>query len=132
MGMNYYAKISKKQRDIINNDPEISELAKTCVDKYELHIGKSSMGWKFMFQVQEVYSKGQETILDTFEKWKNFILQDSIEVYNEDNELVDKDWLLKFIKEKQKEKHPDSSDKYYDTEHFISIDGYRMNKSDFS
>ena len=131
MGMNYYAKISKKQKDIISNDAEICDLVKTCIDKYELHIGKSSMGWKFMFQVQNVYNKGGEITLDTFEKWKTFILQDIIEVYNEDNELVDKDWLLKFIKDKQKEKHPDSSDKCCDTDHFISIDGYRMNKSDF-
>lgn len=135
MGMNYYAKISKKQKDIINNNTEISDLAKICVDRYELHIGKSSMGWKFMFQVQEVYSKGQEIILDTFEKWKAFILQDIIEVYNEDNELVDKDWLLKFIKEKQKEKHPDRDEDFdcFRSPHdFESEDGYRMCDVDFS
>ena len=133
MGMNYYAKISKKQKDIINNNSCISDLAKYCVDKFTLHIGKSSWGWKFMFQVQEVFVKGELVTLDTFAKWEKFINRDDIDVFNEDNELIDKQWLIKHIQDKQKETHPDENDlAWVPVSDFTSEDGYRMCGVDFS
>lgn len=133
MGMNYYARISKKQKDIINNNPQISELAKYCVEKFDLHIGKSSWGWKFMFQVQEVFVKGELVTLDTFAKWEKFINRDDINVFNEDNELIDKKWLINFIQEKQDEVHPDENDlSWVLVSEFTSEDGYRMCSVDFS
>ena len=131
MGMNYYAKISKKQKDIINNNSCISDLAKYCVNKFTLHIGKSSWGWKFMFQVQEVFTKGESVILDTFAKWKKFINRDDIDVFNEDNELVDKKWFISYIQEKQCEAHPNENDNTYSHD-FESSDGYMMCDIDFS
>ena len=41
MGMNYYAKISKKQKDIIDNNSCISDLAKYCVNKFKRKPQKS-------------------------------------------------------------------------------------------
>ena len=131
MGMNYYARISKKQKDIINNNPQISELAKYCVEKFDLHIGKSSWGWRFMFQVQEVFVKGELVTLDTFAKWKKFINREDIDVFNEDNELVDKKWFISYIQEKQCEAHPNENDNTYSHD-FESSDGYRMCDVDFS
>lgn len=131
MGMNYYAKISKKQKDIINNNSCISDLAKYCVNKFTLHIGKSSWGWRFMFQVQEVFTKGESVTLDTFAKWKKFINREDIEVFNENNELVDKKWFINFIQEKQCEAHPNENDNTY-CHDFESSDGYRMCDIDFS
>lgn len=133
MGMNYYAKISKKQKDIINNNLQISDLAKYCVNKFNLHIGKSSWGWKFMFQVQEVFVKGELVTLDTFAKWEKFINRDDIDVFNENNELVDKKWFINFIQEKQDEVHPDENDlSWVLVSDFTSEDGYRMCSVDFS
>lgn len=131
MGMNYYARISKKQKDIINNNSQISDLAKYCVNKFDLHIGKSSWGWRFMFQVQEVFTKGESVTLDTFAKWKKFINREDIEVFNEDNELVDKKWFISYIQEKQCEAHPNENDNTYSHD-FESSDGYRMCDIDFS
>ena len=133
MGMNYYAKISKKQKDIINNNLQISDLAKYCVNKFNLHIGKSSWGWKFMFQVQEVFVKGELVTLDTFAKWEKFINRDDIDVFNENNELVDKKWFINFIQEKQDEVHPDENDlSWVLVSDFTSEDGSRMCSVDFS
>lgn len=131
MGMNYYARISKKQKDIINDNSQISDLAKYCVNKFNLHIGKSSWGWRFMFQVQEVFTKGELVILDTFAKWKDFIDRDDIEVFNEDNELVNKNWLINYIQEKQDEVRPNENDNTQ-CHDFESSDGYRMCDIDFS
>lgn len=129
--MNYYARISKKQKDIINDNSQISDLAKYCVNKFDLHIGKSSWGWRFIFQVQEIFTKGQLVTLDTFAKWKDFIDRADIEVFNEDNELIDKEWLINYIQEKQDEVHPNENDNTY-SHNFESLDGYRMCDIDFS
>lgn len=131
MGMNYYARISKKQKDIINSNSCISDLAKYCVNKFNLHIGKSSWGWRFMFQVQEIFVKGESVVLDTFAKWKKFVNRDDIDVFNEDNEIVDKKWFINFIQEKQNEVHPNEYDNTC-CHDFESSDGYRMCDIDFS
>lgn len=131
MGMNYYARISKKQKDIINNNSQISGLAKYCVNKFDLHIGKSSWGWRFMFQVQEIFIMNELVTLNTFAKWKKFINREDIEVFNEDNELVDKKWFINYIQERQCEAHPNENDNNY-CHDFESSDGYRMCDVDFS
>ena len=64
MGTNYYA-VKKK--------PTINE---------PLHIGKSSAGWKFLFQeVNKYNSFDWDLEIHTFEQWKEF-LENNNEIFN--------------------------------------------------
>ena len=87
MGTNYYA-VKKKPRIVKIHD--------------EIHLGKSSYGWKFAFQEQEQYHN--------FEYGRKIKPQE----------------LLDLIEEKQKENNPD--DFTYDK----NVGGYRFIDSDFS
>ena len=85
MGTNYYA---VKKRPTINEP---------------LHIGKSSAGWKFLFQeINKYNSFDWDLEIHTFEQWKDFL------------DLVEK---------KQKEKHDEYSK---------NVNGYRFTDRDFS
>ena len=104
MGTNYYA-IKKKPRIVKIYD--------------EIHLGKSSVGWKFVFQEQEQYHN--------FEEFKDFILNNNEWIIKDEygKEISPND-LLKLIEEKQKENNPD--DFTWDK----NVDGYRFTDKDFS
>ena len=53
MGTNYFAKL-KLEKSIVDA-LYISPIAKMAIERFNLHIGKSSAGWKFLFQEQEIY-----------------------------------------------------------------------------
>ena len=104
MGTNYYA-IKKKPRIVKIYD--------------EIHLGKSSIGWKFVFQEQEQYHN--------FEEFKDFILNNNEWIIKDEyGEEVSPKELLKLIEEKQKENNPD--DFTWDK----NVDGYRFTDKDFS
>ena len=104
MGTNYYA-IKKKPRIVKIYD--------------EIHLGKSSIGWKFVFQEQEQYHN--------FEEFKDFILNNNEWIIKDEygKEISPKE-LLKLIEEKQKENNPD----YFTWDK--NVDGYRFTDKDFS
>lgn len=132
MGTNYYAakRPTKEEReklkeliDLSESDvskyPEIIELVDklyhTC-DTYEhdrniIHLGKSSYGWKFLwnpniYKVYNGYRQEDGTWKDeyTYEKKyeltkegiRNFVMQDDIIVFNEYDEVQDKEEFLDF------------------------------------
>jgi len=105
MGTNYYAR-KKKPRIVKIYD--------------ELHLGKSSVGWRFAFkETDEIKSYPQ------FLKW----LEDNkidYDIFNEYGEKISIKKLIKFIEEKQKFNNPDNFK--YDK----NIDGYRFSSEDFS
>ena len=103
MGTNYYA-IKKKPRIVKIYD--------------EIHLGKSSVGWKFVFQEQEQYHN--------FEEFKDFILNNNEWIIKDEygKEISPND-LLKLIEEKQKENNPD--DFTWDK----NVGGYRFTDRDF-
>lgn len=104
MGTNYYA-VKKKPRIVKIYD--------------EIHLGKSSVGWKFVFQEQEQYHN--------FEEFKDFILNNNEWIIkNEYGEEVSPNELLELIKTKQKENNPD------DFTWAKNVDGYRFSDKDFS
>lgn len=139
MGTNYYAKLNLEKSII--DALYISPIAKMTVERFNLHIGKSSSGWKFLFQEQEIYDciehSGQLYYLDSYKKWKNFLQRDDIVIYNEYNKIINKDEFFKLVEDKQKEIHPTQEDlgRYPSscrTMQYKDEEGYRFDKGDFS
>lgn len=104
MGTNYYA-VKKKPRIVKIYD--------------EIHLGKSSIGWKFVFQEQEQYHN--------FEEFKDFILNNNEWIIKDEyGKEVSPNELLELIKTKQKENNPD------DFTWAKNVGGYRFSDKDFS
>ena len=110
MGTNYYA-VKKK--------PTIAE---------PLHIGKSSCGWKFLFQEVNKYNSFDDNLeIHTFEQWKEFLeTNNEIVILNEYDEEVSVKKFLELVEEKQKEKNKDN---FADCK---NVNGYRFTDRDFS
>ena len=112
MGTNYYA--VKKEPTVLS----------------PIHIGKSSMGWKFCFhKVCRFENYINEEPLNTFPQWKKFLEEQTangnIVIMNEYDEIVELNYLLELIESKQSEDNPDNftwSD---------NIDGYRFIDGEF-
>lgn len=105
MGTNYYA-VKKKPRIIKVYD--------------KIHLGKSSIGWRFAFQGQPEYYKN-------YKEFENFILNNKeFDIIDEYGHKIEPKELLELIAEKQKENNPD--DFTYDE----NIDGYRFSDEEFS
>lgn len=110
MSTNYYA-VKKK--------PTIRE---------PLHIGKSSVGWKFLFQeINKDNPFDWDLEIHTFEQWKEFLENNNeIVILNEYEEEVSVKDFLDLVEEKQKEKHDE-----YD-EYSKNVNGYRFTDRNFS
>lgn len=110
MGTNYYA-VKKK--------PTIGE---------PLHIGKSSYGWKFLFQEINKYNGFDENLeIHTYKQWKDFLENnDEIVILDEYDEQISAKDFLQMVEEKQK---IENKDNFSDCK---NIDGYRFNDRDFS
>ena len=113
MGTNYY---------VVSSKPTV------C---YTIHIGKSSLGWKFCFhRVDKWENYINEEPLNTFPQWKKFLedqtTNGNIIIMNEYDEVVSLDEFLKMVEIKQKENNPD------DFTYSDNIDGYRFTDGEFS
>lgn len=110
MGTNYYA-IKKKP----------------CLYGREVHLGKSSIGWLFLFRENdEIHTYPQ------FKSWlKNNVDSGEYVLFDEYNCEVSKNELIKLIESTQNDEHcknnPDNFS--YDVK---NIDGYRFSDRDFS
>ncbi len=103
MGTNYYIKTKK---------------CPTCGHKPEgLHIGKSSAGWKFLFQLYRDFYSNIETL-------KKFLKGKQIE--NEYDEPISKKQFWKMVEYKQKITDPVSE------QDIMKIDGYSFYDREFS
>jgi hypothetical protein len=69
MGTNYYAKVTP---------------CPTCHDAERLHIGKQSVGWRFIFRGYE--EPGKPTDIET---WRAFLAREDVTIYDGDT-IVDK------------------------------------------
>lgn len=110
MGTNYYA---------VRKEP--------CLYNREIHLGKSSAGWLFLFQEHdEIHTFPQ------FVKWlENNVDTGEWVLFDEYNKQITKEWLLELIEYKQKDirckNNPDNF-----SYGFKNIDGYRFSDSEFS
>ena len=112
MGTNYY---------VVSSTPTI---------QHPIHIGKSSIGWKFLFnRVSKWDNWVNDEPINTFQQWKEFLetytKKNRIVVMNEYDEEVPLEDLLKLIKIKQNEDNPDNFS------HADNIDGYRFTSDEF-
>lgn len=107
MGTNYYGRLKKPIRRVIK-------------DYNEFHIGKSSIGWKFIFQANEHFKN-----FDEFKKW---LENENYEIYDEYDRKQDKKDFLNFILEKQSDENNQAD---YDSYTKI-IDGFNFSDNDFS
>lgn len=107
MGTNYYAK-KRKPRIIF----------KRVYD--EIHLGKSSAGWKFCFQETDEIKSYED-----FLKWLDKNEKD-YKIINEYGREVKKEDLIELINSLQKNENEDNF------EYQKNINGYRFYKNDFS
>lgn len=110
MSTNYY---------LVKNRPSID----SC-----LHIGKSSGGWRFLFNKPSIWET--DAPLNTFEAWRDYLKEQtengSHVIMNEYDEVVDYDWLMNLIESKQTENRPDMF------EYCENVNGYRFASGEFS
>lgn len=111
MGTNYYARkrLGRKPKEFISKSTDI-------------HIGKSSCGWRFNFQKYDNYYLK----LTNFDEYKNLILDKKYVIFNEYGHEVNPKDLLELIEDKQKNNNPDN---FKSSE---NVDGYRFNSADFT
>ena len=112
MGTNYY---------VVSSTPTI---------QHPIHIGKSSIGWRFLFhRVSKWDNWVNDEPINTFPQWKEFLetytKKNRIVVMNEYDEVVQLEDLLNLIEIKQKEDNPDNFS------HADNIDGYRFTSGEF-
>ena len=125
MGTNYYLRFSDK---VFENSNNFFLRKKDDIKrKMELHIGKCSAGWRFLFHQEEI----ENNVIDTYGKWKDLINQEEYEVWDEYDILVNKEELFDMIDKKQVDTLSEGhSTSYYG--HFISKDGYDFCRGEFS
>ena len=107
MGCNYYIYDKSKKCKCCGRGEE------------EIHIGKSSGGWKFLFN----YNGGK--YYADVDGLKKFLKNKTI--YSEDNERVSKKIFWEMVEEKQKEEKHHYADGYV-----FRLDGYDFLDSNFS
>jgi len=109
MGTNYYVK---------------SETCESCGHKPEqLHIGKLSAGWEFVFQATEKFK--------SFEQWCDHLK--TVDIVNEYDEIVTYVELVRIMQNSSgKKNHHDFcvGEQFAGT--FKDVDGWAFNESEFS
>ena len=132
MGMNYYVKINTKEA--IQDTLYVSSLVYSALDNFELHIGKSSYGWKFVFQQQEIYNPLTKdfTKLISYRTWKEFLTTAPVVIVNECNEEINKGEFFKMVEEKQNEVHPNIEEELMKEVEYLDPEGYRIQIGEFT
>ena len=110
MGTNYYA---------VPNRPSTKE---------PIHIGKSSWGWRFLFEYQDESWNEPPVIWRNYEEVKEWLHKYTVDsnefvIMNEYDEIVPYDEFLDLVEQKQKEPLHDI--------HEDVVDGYRFTKGWF-
>jgi hypothetical protein len=109
MGTNYYYDINK---------------CPTCHRSEKLHIGKSSVGWKFNFQSE----KG----IRSWDEWKDFIKSNPGKIIDEYDKELTLEELENWIETKQNNPNNKNHINYYPEDGFLDKDGYVFSDRDFS
>lgn len=109
MGTNYY---------LVKNRPSVEK---------GLHIGKSSIGWRFLFHKPSVWEVDKP--LNTFEQWREYLTitteNGSHVIINEYDEIVSLDSFLELVSIKQNENRKDMF------EYCENVNGYRFATGEF-
>ena len=109
MGNNYYARYG---------------LCLHCSRYEEIHIGKSSAGWQFMFHATEE--------IKSYKDWLKFLSRKGTKIYDEYNKEVSLEEFKKLIAEKQKPIYDNHAEMYKDMGSYLDDEGYSMSPYEFS
>ena len=112
MGTNYYA---------VRNRPTTEE---------PIHIGKSSIGWKFNFQVQNEKWNEPPVIWNTYDQvyewlYKYTVKSDLYVIIDEYDEIISFDDFVALVEKKQSENNQD------DFTYSKNVNGYRFSDGEF-
>lgn len=96
-----------------------------------IHIGKSSLGWKFLFHsVDGYFNYISDEPLDSYNRWIRFLKEytenDTIVIMNEYDEEVTLKEFIELVQRKQLENNDDNFG-YCD-----NVEGYRFMRGEFS
>ena len=110
MGTNYYA---VKKRPTLHN--------------HAIHIGKSSVGWKFLFQGYQKRELSYDNFItiNSIGDWEKFLSNKEWVILDEYDNLVSTTDFFKMVEEKQNTENPDN---FSDC---ANIEGYRFSYRDF-
>lgn len=110
MGTNYY---------LVKNRPSING---------GLHIGKSSAGWRFLFNKPSIWEVDKP--LNTFEQWRDYLKEctdsGSHVIMDEYDNVIPYENFIKMVEEKQKENNPNMF------QCCENVNGYRFANGEFS
>lgn len=112
MGTNYYA---------VRNRPTVDD---------PIHIGKSSIGWKFDFQSHNDTWHEPPIVWNTYDQvyewlYTYTVQSDSYVIMDEYDELISFDDLIELIEAKQSEENPDNF------RYSRNVNGYRFTDDEF-
>lgn len=133
MGMNYYIKINKEEA--IQGASYVDSLVYSALDNFELHVGKSSCGWKFVFQHQEIYNPTTNEFLKliSYRAWKEFLTTAPIMIIDEYDKEVNKEEFFKIVEQKQSEIHPNIQEiEQMEAYEYFDPEGYRIQIGEFN
>lgn len=117
MGTNYYA---------VKTRPTTARLT---------HIGKSSMGWLFLFQTQYEPYNDPPIVWNTWNQIKEWLKANTLDkkdyvIIDEYDEIISYHDFVKLVEEKQKD--PDCRENPHNFEYCKNVDGYRFCDEYFS
>lgn len=112
MGTNYYA---------VRNRPTTEE---------PIHIGKSSLGWKFNFQTQNEQWNEPPVVWNTYDQVYEWLHKYTVEsdlyvIIDEYDEIISFDDFVALVEKKQSENNPD------DFTYSKNVNGYRFSDGEF-
>ena len=131
MGTNFYVEPRVSSKDM-------RVLKKYGYDVPCLHLGKSSSGWKFLFQ--GFYDKpflGEEIDISSVSDWKQFVIKNELRIVDGYGKVYTWEQFIKFVDNRQEELSGEENEKTNPLYQIIgktifNKDGYEFCFSDFS
>lgn len=129
MGTNYYLRLKES---VLSNKLSPT-LKKEIIEKTELHIGKASCGWKFLFQEQKVDGE----VLNSKEKWQKQIADENWEIRDEYDDLIEEEKFWNTVNVRQNKNHISHCEYarenpyYFHIDYYQDKDGYEFDVTDF-
>ena len=101
-----------------------------CCNRFdEIHIGKSSYKWRFLFRGYDDFSP----VLQTYDQWFEFIgdqlYRDTAEIVNEYGKIVQFGDFVEMVEDKQKD--PENKIHNFDN-NYVDVRGYNFSNREFS
>ena len=89
---------------------------------HEKHIGKKNYGWRFLFQT----SSDHDVQINSYFKWKIYLLSDKIEIYNEYSDKIKKSDFFMMVESSSEGGEyylddPERSRGFYDNQKYFLI-----------